>query len=153
MLKSNQDALKKDQDALKNEKENKEDYKVLIEMIKQLLKLSEAHQKDHDANVKLNSEQLKNENENNQLKKELMIAQEVNQRIPKMEEEVIGLNSEVLALKQHRQTDQITINCIQISTFPWQIAKTYNLVNDVVQIESFNPLTSCSIFGILNWTS
>ena len=33
-----------------------------------------------------------------------MIAQD---RIPKMEQEVNGLNIEVLELKQHRQTDQI----------------------------------------------
>ena len=74
------------------------------DMMTKLLKATEAHQKDRDENVKLNTEQLKNEN---QLKKELMIAQEVSQRIPRMEEEVNGLNSKVLELKQHRQTDQI----------------------------------------------
>ena len=96
--------------------EIKKEIKALKDMMTKLLKTTEDHQKDHDENVKLNTEllnakadQLKNENEIEiiKLKKELMIAQEVQERIPKMEEEVIGLNSEVLELKQHRQTDQI----------------------------------------------
>ena len=80
-------------------------------MMTKLLKATEDHQKDRDENVKLNTELLNAEADQlknvNQLKKELMIAQEANERIPKMEQEVNGLNSEVLELKQHRQADQI----------------------------------------------
>ena len=90
-----------------NEK-HQEDFKALNDMMTKLLKATEDHQRDHDENVKLNTEQqLKNENENIQLKKELMIAQEIQEGISKMEQELNGLNIEVLELKQHRQTDQI----------------------------------------------